>query len=199
MTRQYVFKHEFCNPVAGWGKPLVRHLVQEKWRGGAPAFAAAMPILSQLLKAEMAEREVRSIAYHMKAGRFPAYKDLSRFAFAASEVNEALVGQLHRCEFTDAAENVVLIGRPGTETSHVAVVLKARLWRDHWHPSHPASPQTRALLLDGRVGQCAGAGKPQCKAGKIAEMLVKTDLLVLDELGYPLSAPSVSRRVDPGE
>jgi len=34
---------------------------------GSPAFEAAMPILSQLLKAEMAEREVRSTAYHMKA------------------------------------------------------------------------------------------------------------------------------------
>lgn len=46
---------------------------------GAPAFEAAVPILSQLLKAELAEREVRSIAYHMKAARFPAYKDLSGF------------------------------------------------------------------------------------------------------------------------
>ena len=37
---------------------------------GAPAFSTAVPILSQLLKAEVAEREVRSIAYHMKAARF---------------------------------------------------------------------------------------------------------------------------------
>jgi len=44
----------------------------------------------------MATREVRSIAYHMKAARFPAYKDLSGFNFAASEVNEALMRQLHR-------------------------------------------------------------------------------------------------------
>ena len=42
---------------------------------GAPAFEAAVSILSQLLKAEMTEREVRSIAYHIKAARFPAYKD----------------------------------------------------------------------------------------------------------------------------
>ena len=55
---------------------------------GAPAFDAAVPMLSQLLKAEMAEREVRSVAYHMKAARFPAYKDLSGFDFAASEINE---------------------------------------------------------------------------------------------------------------
>jgi hypothetical protein len=39
----------------------------------APAFDAAVPILSQLLKAEMAEREVRSISYQIKAARFPAY------------------------------------------------------------------------------------------------------------------------------
>ena len=42
---------------------------------GAPTFEAAVPILSQLLKAELAEREVRSIAYHMKSTRCPAYKD----------------------------------------------------------------------------------------------------------------------------
>ena len=33
---------------------------------GAAAFDTAVPILSQLLKAELAEREVRSIAYHMR-------------------------------------------------------------------------------------------------------------------------------------
>jgi DNA replication protein DnaC len=109
----------------------------------------------------------------MKAARFPAYKDLSGFTFAASEVNEALVRQLHQCEFMDGAENVVLIhcplrimrgmilrgGGPGTGKSHVAVVLNAHLWRDPRHSGHRASPQTRALLLDGRTGQRAGAGE----------------------------------------
>jgi len=50
----------------------------------------------------------------MKAARFPAYKDLSGFDFTASEINEATVRQLHRCEFMDGARNVVLIGGPGT-------------------------------------------------------------------------------------
>ena len=44
--------------------------------------------LSRLLKAELAEREVRSIACHIKAARFPACKDLSGFGVAASEINE---------------------------------------------------------------------------------------------------------------
>jgi hypothetical protein len=29
--------------------------------------------------------------YHMKAARFPAYKDISGYDFAASEINEATV------------------------------------------------------------------------------------------------------------
>jgi len=90
---------------------------------GSPAFDAAVPILSQLLKAETAEREVRSVAYQIKSARFPAYKDLAGFDFTSSEINEALVRQLHRCEFMEGAHNIVLIGGPGTGKTHIATAL----------------------------------------------------------------------------
>ena len=143
---------------------------------GAPAFDAAVPMLSQLLKAEMAEREVRSIAYHMKAARFPAYKDLSGFDFVASEINEALVRQLHRCEFMDAAENVVLIGGPGTGKSHVATALGIQAIEHHRKRVRFFSTVELVNALEQE--------KSLGKAGKIAEALVKTDLVILDELGY---------------
>jgi DNA replication protein DnaC len=41
-----------------------------------------------LLKAETAEREVRSMAYQLKAARFPAYRDLASFTFASSAASE---------------------------------------------------------------------------------------------------------------
>jgi DNA replication protein DnaC len=143
---------------------------------GALAFDAAVPMLSQLLKAEMAEREVRSVAYHMKAARFPAYKDLSGFDFAASEINEALVRQLHRCEFMDAAENVVLIGGPGTGKSHVATALGIQTIEHHRKRVRFFSTVELVNALEQE--------KALGKAGKIAEALVKTDLVILDELGY---------------
>ena len=97
---------------------------------GAPAFTAAVPIRSQLLKAEVAEREVRSIAYQIKAARFPAYKDLTGFAFASSEVNEAMLRQLHRGEFIGNSDNVVLIGGPGTGKTHsIPPASRCRRWR----------------------------------------------------------------------
>ena len=98
---------------------------------GAPAFEAAVPILSQFLEAGLAEREVRSIACHMKAARFPAYKDLSGFDFAASEINEAKIRTLHRCEFMDGAHNIVLIGGPGTGKTHIATALAVQATEQH--------------------------------------------------------------------
>jgi DNA replication protein DnaC len=86
--------------------------VGELTEQGSPAFEGALPILSQLLKAETADREVRSTAYQLKAARFPNYRDLTGFDFASSEVNEALVSQLHKCEFLEDAHNVVLVGGP---------------------------------------------------------------------------------------
>src|SRR3546814_13034851 len=81
---------------------------------GAPAFDAAVPILSQLLKAEMSEREVRSIAYQIKEARFPAYKDLEGIDCAVREVNEARVRHMKRGDFTEREDNVERSGGQGT-------------------------------------------------------------------------------------
>ena len=67
----------------------------------------------------------------MKAARFPAYKDLSGFDFAASEINEATLRQLHKCEFMDGAQNVVLIGGPGTGKTHAATALGVQAVEHH--------------------------------------------------------------------
>lgn len=114
------------NPASGAIVIMLRQLkmhgmaqaVGELTEQGSPAFEAAVPILSQLLKAETAEREVRSTAYQLKTARFPAYRDLNGFDFTSSEINEALVRQLHRCEFLDDANNIVLVGGPGTGKTH---------------------------------------------------------------------------------
>ena len=98
---------------------------------GGPAFEAATPMLSQLLKAEIAEREVRSITYQTKVARFPSYKDLAGFDLKSSDINEATVKQLHRCGFMENAENVVLIGGPGTGKSHVATAIGVQAIEHH--------------------------------------------------------------------
>lgn len=53
----------------------MRQSVQDLSLQNAPAWQQALPILDILLKAEVADREVRSVAYQMSAARFPAYRD----------------------------------------------------------------------------------------------------------------------------
>ena len=90
---------------------------------GSPAFKQSGELLDKLIKAEVAEREVRSINYQMTIARFPAHRDLAGFTFKESVVNEAQVKTLHRCEFLDETENIVFIGGPGTGKTHIATAI----------------------------------------------------------------------------
>lgn len=122
------------------------HAVDDPVAQGAPVFEAATPMLSQLLKAEMAEREVRSITYHTKVARFPSYKDLAGFDFASSDINEATVRQLHR------------------ECRKRRAYWRAWDWQKpcrhgYRRAGHRASPTQGAFLLHRRIGQLVGARK----------------------------------------
>ena len=155
--------------------------VGELTEQGSPAFEAAIPILSQLLKAETAEREVRSVAYQLKAARFPAYRDLNGFDFSSSEINEALVRQLHRYEFIEAANNIVLVGGPGTGKTHVATAIGVQAIEHHRRRVRFFSTVELVNALEQE--------KAQGRSGQIANRLVHSDLVILDELGYlPFSA-----------
>lgn len=143
---------------------------------GAPAFEAAQPILAQLLKAETAEREVRSIAYQMKLARFPAYRDMAGFDFGQSEVNEAMVRQLHRCDFLERAQNVVLVGGPGTGKTHLATAIGIQAIEHH---------HLRVRFLSTiELVNALEIEKANGETGHMANRLMHVDLVILDELGY---------------
>lgn len=168
-------------------EPLLLTLKQLKLHGMAqsidelasqdsPAYNQAVPILRQLLKAEVAEREVRSIQYQMKVARFPAYRDLSGYDFRQSEVNEALIKALHRCEFMEEAQNVVLVGGPGTGKTHLATAIAVQAIQHHHKRVRFLSTIELVNLLEQE--------KQLGKQGRMAHRLVHTDLVILDELGY---------------
>jgi DNA replication protein DnaC len=158
------------------------HAIEELATQAAPAFQEAQPILEKLLKAELAEREVRSITYQMKAARFPAYKDLAGFDFSESTVNENLVRQLHGCEFMEKAHNVVMVGGPGTGKTHLATALGVQAIQHHHRRVRFLS--TVELVNTLELEKAAG------KQGQLAYRFMYTDLVVLDELGYLPFSPS---------
>jgi DNA replication protein DnaC len=141
-----------------------------------PAFKQAERILGDLIKAEVAEREVRSVQYQLKSARFPAYRDLAGFRFEQSAVDVALVKSLHDCEFIEQAHNVVLIGGPGTGKTHLATAIGVQAVMHHHLRVRFFSTIELVNLLESE--KAAG------KHGQIANRLAHADLVILDELGY---------------
>lgn len=143
---------------------------------GAPAYLAVLPVLDGLLKAEVAEREVRAVQYQIRLARFPTYRDLAGFDFGQSNVNEALVRQLHRIEFVKDAHNIVLIGGPGTGKTHLATALCLHAIEHHAQRVRFFSTIDLVNALE--------IEKADGKHGQIANRLLHADIVVLDELGY---------------
>nr|WP_276307488.1 IS21-like element helper ATPase IstB [Variovorax boronicumulans] len=132
--------------------------------------------MSSQFMGETAEREVRSLAYQMKLAKFPAYRDLVGFDFGHSEVNEATVRLLHRCEFLDQAHNVVLVGGPGTGKTHLATAIGVQAIEHH---------RLRVRFLSTiELVNALEVEKSNGNTGQIANKLLYVDLVILDELGY---------------
>jgi DNA replication protein DnaC len=108
-------------------------------------------------------------------------KSRGRLDFAASEINEATMCRLHKCEFIDAVQNIVLIGGPGTGKTHAATALGVQAIEHHRRKVRFFSTIELINSLEQE--------KTKGKAGQLAESLTKLDLVILDELGYlPFSA-----------
>ena len=132
--------------------------------------------LSQLLQAEVADRQARSYQYQLRLANFPMPRDLDSFDFRESAVNETQVRQLYT-------------GRiPDHRAQH-----RVRRW--HRHRQDPSGDgvgaprdragQARALLQRRRLGQsarCRKARRPRRTPGDTA--CCNQHAIVLDELGY---------------
>ena len=133
-------------------------------------------LIEHLLQAEHTQRAVASVRHQMKAAKFPLHRDLVGFDFEASKVDKRLVLQLATLDFTDTAQNMVLIGGPGTGKTHLATAIgvcaiAAKGKRVRFY-------STVDLVND------LEKEKREGKAGRIAVALMRMDLVILDELGY---------------
>ena len=140
------------------------------------ATAPSKLLLEHLLQAEHTDRHMRSVSHQMKAARFPVHRDLAGFEFAASMVDKELVNQLSTLEFTETAQNVVLIGGPGTGKTHLATAMAISGIVTHGRRVRFFSTVDLVNTLERE--------KRDGKAGRLALSLLRMDAIILDELGY---------------
>ena len=104
------------------------------------------------------------------------HRDLAGFDFEGAKVDEKLVRQLGTLEFTDTAQNAVLIGGPGTGKTHLATAIGVS-------GIAAKSKRVRFYSTVDLVNELEKE-KREGKAGRIALALMRLDLVILDELGY---------------
>ena len=70
--------------------------------------------VGDLLKAEISEKQARSIRYQLAIAKLPLAKDVDAFTFKETPINEALVRDLAGGAFIAQQRNVVLVSEPAS-------------------------------------------------------------------------------------
>ena len=132
-------------------------------------------IVGDLLTAEIAEKQARSIKYQMTIARLPLAKDLDDFQFDGTPINETLVRDLAGGAFLAQQRNAVLVGGTGTGKTHLAIAIARACIRNGARGRFFNSVDlVNKLEAEGRAG----------RQGRMADYLSRMDFIVLDELGY---------------
>ena len=161
-------------------KELRLHGMASAWTDlmdqGETSAASSKWLIEHLLHAEHTDRAMRSVSHQMNAAKFPVHRDLAGFDFDSSKANQHLVKQLATLSFTDAAENAVFIGGPGTGKTHLATAIAVSGIALQGKRVRFYSTVDLVNILERE--------KRDGKAGRIALSLLRMDLVILDELGY---------------
>jgi DNA replication protein DnaC len=131
--------------------------------------------LSQLIKAEVADRQMRSLNYQMKVARFPIHRDLVTFDWNEVPLSRQQIEQLSTAAFMGEAHNLILVGGTATGKTHLATAFGVA-----------------AVLLGKRIRffnavdlvNLLEQEKQQNKTGTLARRFIQVDAVILDELGY---------------
>jgi len=132
--------------------------------------------LLRLTELELAQRASHAVAARIKRAGFPLQKDFDTFDFSAlPSLNKHKVLELARGEWIGERTNVCLIGSPGTGKTHLSIALGLAACR--------AGHRVRFCTAASLVNQLEEA-QQHYQLERLLAQLDKTDLLIVDELGY---------------
>lgn len=133
-------------------------------------------VLLQLLQEEWRYRQERALAYRISQAKLPWDWSLDTFPFKQQPaVNASQIKSLAGLDFISRAQNIVLIGNPGTGKTGLAIgLLRQALingYRGRFYKAQDLIDELYASLADRTTTQ-------------LLKRLSQYDVLLIDELGY---------------
>jgi len=107
----------------------MQEVYDEVLANGRKQRAIPEKVVLELLKAESAERRLRSIRYRLGQARFPLAKDLDSFRFSEASVDETQIRSLYEGGFLQDHSNLIFVGGTGTGKTHLAIAIATNLVR----------------------------------------------------------------------
>ena len=132
-------------------------------------------LLRTLVEAEITARDASNTRTRMRNAAFPVTKTLDELDRSACSIPGPTLNYLASLEWITAAENLCLVGPPGTGKSHVLVSLGISAVC----AGHKVRYFTAADLVDALY-----RGLADNSAGKVIENLLRNDLILVDEVGF---------------
>ncbi len=132
-------------------------------------------LLRTLVDAEVAARDQANEANRRRLAGFPVAKSLEEFKVVESSIPQATFDYLASLEWIAAAENVVLVGPPGTGKSHALIGLGEAAIRSGKRVRYFGAAALVESLYRGLADN---------SVGRLIDGLLRADLIVIDELGF---------------
>ena len=136
---------------------------------------APQQLVGDLLKAEISEKQARSIRYQLTIAKLPLAKDVDAFTFRDTPINEGLVRDLAGGGYIAQQRNVVLVGGTGTGKTHLAIAIARSCIR--------AGARCRFFNTVDLVNRLEAEARAN-RQGRLADYLTRLDFIILDEVGY---------------
>jgi len=138
--------------------------------------APAVELLHRMLAAEAASRRERSLAYRLDQAHLPWRWTLDSFPFERQPgINKAQINMLAGLDFLRRADNLLLIGPPGTGKTGIAIALLREAclngYRGRFYNAQALLDELYASLADRSTA-------------RLLKRLSRYQPLLIDEIGY---------------
>ncbi|SHM51726.1 IstB-like ATP binding protein [Roseovarius litoreus] len=111
----------------------------------------------------------------MRIAKFAHHQDFATFDYTAATVTQTPIEPFHSGQFTEEAQNLILVGETGTGKTHIAIALGTTLLNS----GKKARFLNTVDLINALIKEQA-----EGTTGKIIRSLSALDCVIIDELGY---------------